>query len=442
MSAVRIGPYTLHNGLILAPMAGVTDQPFRQLCKRLGAGLVVSEMVTSDMSLWNSRKSRLRMIHEGDPEPRSVQIAGGDAQMLADAARANVELGAQIIDINMGCPAKKVCNKAAGSALLKDEDLVNEILQAVVAAVDVPVTLKIRTGWDRANKNGLTVAKIAEQAGITALAVHGRTRADLYTGEAEYDTIAAIKQAVSIPVFANGDIDSPEKARYVLDATGADGLLIGRAAQGRPWIFREIEHFLRTGQTLPAPELFEVERILLEHLAALHAFYGDVMGVRIARKHVGWYLATLPGAREFRAHFNRLEDTEAQCANVREFFAERYKSLVTGDGEGGRMTMMTETLVSGTAPVSDNVNLKQHLNTPSEEGQTLRGSVEKALHNYFAHLEGAAVTDVYNLVLSEVEAPLLESVMNYVKGNQTKASELLGLNRGTLRKKLKQYDLL
>jgi tRNA-dihydrouridine synthase B len=333
MSAVRIGPYILHNGLILAPMAGVTDQPFRQLCKRLGAGLVVSEMVTSDMSLWNTRKSRMRMIHEGDPEPRSVQIAGGDAQMLADAARANVELGAQIIDINMGCPAKKVCNKAAGSALLKDEALVTEILQAVVAAVDVPVTLKIRTGWDRDNKNGLTVAKIAEQAGITALAVHGRTRADLYTGEAEYDTIAAIKQAVSIPVFANGDIDSPEKARYVLDATGVDGLLVGRAAQGRPWIFREIDHFLRTGEKLPALELIEVERILLEHLAALHVFYGDVMGVRIARKHVGWYLATLPGAREFRAHFNRLEDTEAQCANVQGFFAERYKSL-SGDGEG------------------------------------------------------------------------------------------------------------
>ncbi|AXP06840.1 MULTISPECIES: tRNA dihydrouridine synthase DusB [Pseudomonas] len=330
MSAVRIGPYTLQNGLVLAPMAGVTDQPFRQLCKRLGAGLVVSEMVTSDMSLWNTRKSRLRMIHEGDPEPRSVQIAGGDAQMLAEAARANVALGAQIIDINMGCPAKKVCNKAAGSALLKDEALVTEILQAVVAAVDVPVTLKIRTGWDRENKNGLTVAKIAEQAGITALAVHGRTRADLYTGEAEYDTIAAIKQAVSIPVFANGDVDSPEKARYVLDATGADGLLIGRAAQGRPWIFREIEHYLRTGEKLAAPQLAEVERILLEHLAALHAFYGEVMGVRIARKHVGWYLATLPGAREFRARFNRLDGTQAQCADVQAFFAERYKSL-TGD---------------------------------------------------------------------------------------------------------------
>ncbi|PWB30602.1 tRNA dihydrouridine synthase DusB [Pseudomonas sp. SDI] len=334
MSAVRIGPYTLQNNLILAPMAGVTDQPFRQLCRRMGAGLVVSEMVSSDMSLWNSRKSRLRMIHEGDPEPRSVQIAGGDAQMLAAAARANVEMGAQIIDINMGCPAKKVCNKAAGSALLKDEALVSEIVHAVVAAVDVPVTLKIRTGWDRANKNGLIVAKIAEQAGIQALAVHGRTRADLYTGEAEYDTIAAIKQAVSIPVFANGDITSPEKARQVLAATGADGLLIGRAAQGRPWIFRETEHYLRTGELLPAPGLDEVEQILLEHLAALHAFYGDVMGVRIARKHVGWYLATLPGAKEFRARFNRLDDTHAQCADVRSFLRECDQSLETEDGQG------------------------------------------------------------------------------------------------------------
>ncbi|MFZ2319739.1 MAG: tRNA dihydrouridine synthase DusB [Pseudomonas sp.] len=324
MSAVRIGPYTLPNQLILAPMAGVTDQPFRQLCRRLGAGLVVSEMVTSDVSLWNTRKSSLRMIHSGDAEPRSVQIAGGDPQMLAEAARRNVEMGAQIIDINMGCPAKKVCNKAAGSALMKDEQLVSAILQAVVAAVDVPVTLKIRTGWDRANKNGLSVAKIAEQSGISALAVHGRTRADLYTGEAEYDTIAAIKQAVTLPVFANGDIDSPQKARQVLDATGADGLLIGRAAQGRPWIFREIAHYLATGTQLPAPSLLEVEGILLEHLAALHTFYGEVMGVRIARKHVGWYLATLPGAREFRAQFNRLESTDAQCANVRQFFIERH----------------------------------------------------------------------------------------------------------------------
>ncbi|SDH69857.1 tRNA-dihydrouridine synthase B [Pseudomonas flavescens] len=324
MSALSIGPYTLPNRLILAPMAGVTDQPFRQLCRRLGAGMVVSEMVTSDVRLWNTRKSSLRMIHSGDLEPRSVQIAGGDPQMLAEAARANVQLGAQIIDINMGCPAKKVCNKAAGSALLKDQPLVQAILKAVVAAVDVPVTLKIRTGWDRQNKNGVDVARIAEQCGIVALAVHGRTRADLYTGEAEYDTIAAIKQAVSIPVLANGDIDSPEKAAHVLAATAADGLLIGRAAQGRPWIFREIEHYLRTGAHCPAPALTEIERILLEHLAALHAFYGDVMGVRIARKHVGWYLATLPGAREFRAEFNRLDSQEAQCASVRQFFGDRY----------------------------------------------------------------------------------------------------------------------
>lgn len=329
MSAVRIGPYTLPNRLILAPMAGVTDRPFRALCRRLGAGMTVSEMLTSDVRLWNSRKSRLRLPHEDEPEPRSVQIAGADPQMLAEAARRNVELGAQIIDINMGCPAKKVCNKAAGSALMKNEALVAEILQAVVAAVDVPVTLKIRTGWDRANRNGVSVSRLAEQAGIAALAVHGRTRADLYSGAAEYDTIAAIKQAVSIPVFANGDIDSPEKARQVLEATGADGLLIGRAAQGRPWIFREIEHYLQTGERLPAVTAVEMEPVLLEHLAALHRFYGEELGVRIARKHVGWYLATLPGAREFRTQFNRLDTTDAQSAYVRRFFAECHK-----DGDG------------------------------------------------------------------------------------------------------------
>lgn len=321
MSVVRIGPYTLPNRVILAPMAGVTDRPFRQLCRRLGAGLVVAEMLTSDVSLWHSRKSRLRMLHAGDPEPRSVQIAGGDAQMLAEAARRNVELGAQIIDINMGCPAKKVCNKAAGSALMKDEKLVGEILDAVVAAVDVPVTLKIRTGWDRDNRNGVSVARIAEQAGIAALSVHGRTRADLYTGEAEYATIAAIREAVSLPLFANGDIDSPHKARAVLDATGADAVMIGRAAQGRPWIFREIDHYLQTGELLAGPQLEEVERILLEHLAELHAFYGEVMGVRIARKHVGWYLATLPGARDFRNDFNRLDCPAAQHEQVRRFLA-------------------------------------------------------------------------------------------------------------------------
>ncbi|MBP9955577.1 MAG: tRNA dihydrouridine synthase DusB [Pseudomonas sp.] len=323
MSVVRIGPYTLPNRVILAPMAGVTDRPFRQLCRRLGAGLVVAEMLTSDVRLWHSRKSRLRMLHDGDPEPRSVQIAGGDPQMLAEAARRNVELGAQIIDINMGCPAKKVCNKAAGSALMKDEQLVGQILDAVVKAVDVPVTLKIRTGWDRDHRNGVNVARIAEQAGIAALSVHGRTRADLYTGEAEYATIAAIREAVALPLFANGDIDSPEKARAVLDATGADAVMIGRAAQGRPWIFREIDHYLRTGERLPAPGHAEVESILLEHLAALHAFYGPEQGVRIARKHVGWYLATLPGAQAFRADFNRLDCPEAQHADVRRFLASQ-----------------------------------------------------------------------------------------------------------------------
>ncbi|MCQ4348317.1 tRNA dihydrouridine synthase DusB [Pseudomonas stutzeri] len=326
MSVVRIGPYTLPNRVILAPMAGVTDRPFRQLCRRLGAGLVVAEMLTSDVRLWHSRKSRLRMLHDGDPEPRSVQIAGGDPQMLAEAARRNVELGAQIIDINMGCPAKKVCNKAAGSALMKDEQLVGQILDAVVGAVDVPVTLKIRTGWDRDNRNGVSIARIAEQAGIAALAVHGRTRADLYSGAAEYATIAAIREAVDLPLFANGDIDSPEKARAVLDATGADAVMIGRAAQGRPWIFREIDHYLATGQRLPAPGLAEIEGILAGHLAELHAFYGPEQGVRIARKHVGWYLATLPGARDFRTEFNRLDCPAAQHEHVRRFFAGQQDS--------------------------------------------------------------------------------------------------------------------
>lgn len=323
MSAVSIGPYRLPNPLILAPMAGVTDQPFRRLCRRLGAGMAVAEMVTSDTRLWQSRKTQQRLIHRNESEPRSIQIAGADPQMLADAARANVQLGAQIIDINMGCPAKKVCNKAAGSALMRDERLVAEILAAVVAAVTVPVTLKIRTGWDHDNRNALRIAKIAEDAGISALAVHGRTRADLYTGQAEYDTIATIKQALSIPVFANGDIDSPRKARQVLDYTGVDALLIGRAAQGRPWIFREINHYLATGEYLPAIDNREIESILLEHLTALHAFYGEHLGVRIARKHVGWYLATLPGAGEFRAQFNRLDSTDAQCSAVRRFFREQ-----------------------------------------------------------------------------------------------------------------------
>ena len=308
-------------------MAGVTDQPFRQLCRQLGAGMVVSEMVTSDSRLWSSRKSQLRLNHTGEPEPRSVQIAGGDAQMMADAARMNQDFGAQIIDINMGCPAKKVCNKAAGSALLRDEALVAEILEAVVAAVQVPVTLKIRTGWDQTNRNGVNIARIAEASGIQALAVHGRTRSELYTGHAEYDTIAAIKQAISIPVIANGDITTPQKARDVLQQTGADAVMIGRAAQGRPWIFREIDHFLRTGTHLPAPDLALQQSILSEHLAALHQFYGAEHGARIARKHVGWYLQTLPGASEFRRSFNALTCADQQHHAINQYFSR----LLEGD---------------------------------------------------------------------------------------------------------------
>lgn len=317
---MQIGPYTLDPPLVLAPMAGVTDKPFRQLCKRLGAGLAVSEMTTSDPRLWQTRKSLHRMDHDGEPAPISVQIAGYDPAMLADAARYNVDHGAQMIDINMGCPAKKVCNVYAGSALLQDEPLVARIVEAVAKAVPVPVTLKIRTGWNRDNRNGVTIAKIAQDAGIAALAVHGRTRADLYNGDAEYDTIAAIKQAVSIPVMANGDIDSPRKAREVLRATGADALLIGRAAQGRPWIFREVAHYLATGETLPPPGPAEVCAILVEHLEHLHAFYGEHQGVRFARKHLGWYAKDRPENAAFRAVVNRAETAAEQIRLTREYF--------------------------------------------------------------------------------------------------------------------------
>lgn len=321
LPTAKIGPYTLPNPLIVAPMAGVTDRPFRQLCRRMGAGLAVSEMVIADSKLWHTRKSRTRLNHQGEPEPRSVQIAGGDPEMLADAARQNAEFGAQIIDINMGCPAKKVCNKAAGSALMKDEKLVRAILEAVVAAVDIPVTLKMRTGWDRDNRNAPVIARMAEDAGIQALAVHGRTRADKYNGNAEYDTIAAVKASVGIPVFANGDITTPEKARQVLAHTGADGLLIGRGAQGRPWIFREVLHYLETGTHLAEPPLDEVEQILSEHLAELHSFYGEKMGVRIARKHVGWYLQSHDENKQFRTRFNGIEDALEQKDSIEQYFA-------------------------------------------------------------------------------------------------------------------------
>ena len=317
---MQIGPYILRNNVFVAPMAGVTDRPFRQLCKELGAGYAVSEMAASNPRLWATDKSTRRTDHAGEMEPKAVQIAGADPQDLADCARFNVERGAQIIDINMGCPVKKVCNSWCGSALLQNEGLVGRILDAVVRAVDVPVTLKFRTGWDRDNKNALRIAAIAEQAGVAMLTLHGRTRADRYNGEAEYDTIAAVKAAAAIPVVANGDITSPEKARFVLDYTGADAVMIGRAAQGRPWIFREVDHFLRTGELLPAPTVAEVRRLMDEHLRAHYAFYGEFLGVRTARKHIGWYVRELAGGEAFRRQMNLLESTEQQLFAVDAFF--------------------------------------------------------------------------------------------------------------------------
>ena len=319
---MRIGPYSSRNNLVLAPMAGVTDRPFRQLCKRLGAGLAVSEMVTARAELRDSTKSRRRRDHAGEVEPRIVQIAGAEPAMMAEAARLNVAEGAQIIDINMGCPAKKVCNKLAGSALLQDEELVRRILNTVVAAVDVPVTLKIRTGWDRQHRNGVRIAKLAQDAGIQALAVHGRTRADLYTGAAEYTTIRTIKAAVKIPVIANGDVTTPQQARAVLQQTGADAVMLGRAAQGRPWIFREIEQYLVTGQHLPPPANEEIAEIMLGHLDNLYSFYGEFTGVRVARKHIAWYLKTQPEAAAFRERVVRVETAREQYRLIRGFLAD------------------------------------------------------------------------------------------------------------------------
>ncbi len=317
-----IGPHRLAGRVILAPMAGITDRPFRQLCRTLGAGLVVSEMVTADKRLWHTPKSRLRLDHTGEPGPRSVQIAGGDAAMLAEAARINADNGAEIIDINMGCPAKKVCNKAAGSALMRDEALVADILERVVSAVDIPVTLKIRTGWCDKTRNALNIARMAESAGIAALSVHGRTREQRYQGQAEYDTIALIKSKLSIPVFANGDIDGPEKARQVLAYTGADAVMVGRAAQGNPWIFREIEHYLESGRHLTPPSAIERAEVMTRHLEALYALYGEHMGVRIARKHIGWYLAGARHGEHWRREFNTLEGCDEQQRYLKALFAE------------------------------------------------------------------------------------------------------------------------
>jgi tRNA-dihydrouridine synthase B len=327
---MRIGPHELRNNLFVAPMAGVTDRPFRQLCKRFGAGMAVSEMVASNSLLWGSEKTRRRANHEGEVDPISVQIAGADPQMMAEAARYNVGQGAQIIDINMGCPAKKVCNVMAGSALLKDELLVGRILEAVVKAVDTPVTLKFRTGWDQHNKNALTVARIAAESGIQLLSIHGRTRACGYTGHAEYDTIAEVKSATRLPVVANGDISTPQKAKYVLDYTKADGIMIGRAAQGRPWIFREIEYYLKTGVHLPPPLVTEIHQVLIAHLYDLYAFYGVDTGVKIARKHISWYTKGLAGSASFRHAMNQLPGIEEQLAAVTRFFdqlAQQYEHL-------------------------------------------------------------------------------------------------------------------
>ena len=326
LKPLHIGDYRIDVPLALAPMAGVTDRPFRQLCRELGAGHVVSEMVSSESRLWHTNKSKFRMDHSGEPGPITVQIVGYDPDMLADAARQNVERGAQIIDINMGCPAKKVCNRLAGSALMQDEPLVAAILAAVVAAVEVPVTLKIRTGWNRDNRNGATIARIAEDAGIAMLAVHGRTRADKYMGDAEYDTIAAIKQSVSIPVLANGDITSPEKAQRVFEHTGCDGIMVGRGAHGRPWLFREIQHYLRTRDLLPPPSLAEQRDIVLRHLGSLHEFYGPDLGVRFSRKHLGWYADHLPEGQALSRQFNTLINADQQIRLVSEYFLRRADS--------------------------------------------------------------------------------------------------------------------
>ena len=330
--------FTLRNNLFVAPMAGVTDRPFRQLCKKMGAGLAVSEMVTSNSLLYGSTKTIRRANHSGEVAPISVQIAGSDPLMMATAAKHNVDRGAQIIDINMGCPAKKICKVEAGSALMKNEGLVARILDAVVSAVpNTPVTLKTRTGWDIHNKNAPTMLRLAENAGIRALAIHGRTRCQQYTGEAEYETIALIKSQAKIPIIANGDITSPEKARQVLEATDADALMIGRAAQGRPWLFREIEHFLQTGQHLPAPRASEIQAILREHLDELYTFYGNETGLRVARKHISWYTKGLVGSAAFRFKMNQLLSIPEQLAAINHFF-----SSLTAQGDTLHYTEKTD----------------------------------------------------------------------------------------------------
>jgi tRNA-dihydrouridine synthase B len=409
--------FSLRNNLFAAPMAGVTDRPFRQMVKRLGAGLAVSEMVTSNALLHDSAKTRRRADHTDETGPIVVQIAGADPALLAGAARYSVENGAQIIDINMGCPARKVCNVMAGSALLQDEPLVARILEAVVRAVpSTPVTLKFRTGWDRARRNAPVIARIAEESGVRALVLHGRTRADQYRGAAEYDTIAEVKSRARVPVIANGDIDSPEKARFVLEYTKADGLMIGRAAQGRPWLFREIEHFLATGQKLPPPAPAEIHALLVTHLASLHAFYGERAGVRIARKHIAWYTRGLAGSAAFRRAMNQLPDAAAQLASVEDFF-RRFSTTPRNEKELQAMS-------------------QDHRN------HDIADCVVNALERYFQDLDGAKPVSIYDMVVKSVERPMLDRVMREANGNQSRAAEMLGINRNTLRKKLVEFQLL
>jgi tRNA-dihydrouridine synthase B len=344
---MRIGPYSLANNVFVAPMAGVTDRPFRQLCRAFGAGHAVSEMVTSRKDLWNSLKTSRRANHEGEPGPVAVQIAGTDAQMMAEAAAYNIARGAQIIDINMGCPAKKVCNKWAGSALMQDEPLAIAIAEAVLAACaphGVPVTLKMRTGWSAEHRNAVRLARAFEAAGIQMLTVHGRTREQGYKGQAEYDTIAAVKAAVRIPVVANGDVDSPRKAREVLAATGADAVMVGRAAQGRPWIFREIVHYLGTGTELAPPLVAEVHRALVAHLQDHYALYGEFTGVRSARKHIGWYVRSLPEGEAFRMEMNTIEDSDTQLSAVNRFF----------EGLAARMDRLPVASAAGVEELTEN----------------------------------------------------------------------------------------
>jgi tRNA-dihydrouridine synthase B len=341
---MHIGPYLLANNVFVAPMAGVTDRPFRQLCKNLGAGYAVSEMVTSRKDLWDTLKTSRRSNHVGEPGPIAVQIAGTDAAMMAEAALYNIERGAQIIDINMGCPAKKVCNKWAGSALMQDEPLALSIVEAVVRACSphgVPVTLKMRTGWTAEHKNAVAIAKAAQDAGVQMLTVHGRTREQGYKGHAEYATISAVKQAVSIPVVANGDITSPQKAKEVLRLTGADAIMVGRAAQGRPWIFREIVHFLATGSYLAPPLISEVKRLLVDHLWDHYSLYGEYSGVRTARKHIGWYVRSLPGGEAFRSQMNSIEESHAQVAAVERFFDSLNQHMDRIPGHPARDTETT-----------------------------------------------------------------------------------------------------